>query len=850
MATVFLARDLKHERDVAVKVLRSDLAAVLGAERFLKEIRITAQLDHPNILTLIDSGAVDGLLYYVLPLVRGESLRQRLERERQLGIEDALTITRNIASALDYAHRQGVVHRDIKPENIMIHEGVATLMDFGIAVAVKEAGGNRLTETGLSLGTPQYMSPEQATGDRTLDARSDIYSLAAVLYEMLTGEPPHSGPTVQAVIAKLLTEKPTRIRVLRDTVPLEIDAAVMRALSKTPADRFPSAGEFVRALSVPITEAPTRRKTKWIPAAIAVAALLVIAVFAGKMFSRSSSRPIEPERVQMTNAGNVRAPSISPDGTRFAFGEKLCDENEACTYQVVIQDVAGNGRLVLAKGLAGVYSTGWTLDNRFVIYSASGEKGWGVYAIPTLGGSPRRLGCCGGEILRGDTALILTATTPRDSVGWIKLVTVSDGQPHDSIPFRKPGLQTWAFPGGEGPLFTVFSGVYGDPTRSIRLIDRKGNEVDKLELPVTSGTLQAAKWDRSSNALILALPPNRATSANHIVRVRIDGNRIVPRTDTLVHNIEMAEGWFDLQSDGSTLVFQHGPFEATLQAYQQGKGASPSRKPRVLLNSTNKLGGRISPDGSRILISRQSVIDGKTGSQFSIIPFDGGSANSISATIENVGDFEWTLDGSAILLSRVPGPNSTTISVIDTLGRMRDIAKLPKSYFGLDAMHDGSIVLLEGDGINVARLNMSGQVLSAWKAPPWVAQLGRFTDSPDGKTMAALGWYQGFDSVVVVRIDVASGAASQMANIPNEGYSRITWLNDGSLLFDLREDRGVQGLYRIIPGGRPTRLGPLPFYPAHFSYSLDGKRVAAFTGEEKGDVYLIRNFGEIAKSLR
>ncbi|HXI19721.1 MAG TPA: serine/threonine-protein kinase, partial [Gemmatimonadales bacterium] len=232
MATVYLATDLKHERHVALKVLRPELGAVLGDERFLAEIKITARLDHPHILTLIDSGVAGGFLYYVLPLVRGESLRDKLLKEKQLGIEEALAITRQVASALDYAHRQGVIHRDIKPENILLQEGEAMLTDFGIALAVKEAGGNRLTETGLSLGTPQYMSPEQATGDRLLDARSDVYSLAAVLYEMLAGEPPVTGPTAQAMIAKLMTERPTHLRVVRDSVPEAIDAGVARALDK------------------------------------------------------------------------------------------------------------------------------------------------------------------------------------------------------------------------------------------------------------------------------------------------------------------------------------------------------------------------------------------------------------------------------------------------------------------------------------------------------------------------------------------------------------------------------------------------------------------------------------------
>ena len=251
MATVYLARDVKHDRDVALKVLRADLSAAIGTDRFLAEVQIAARLDHPHILTLIDSGSADGTLFYVMPYVRGESLRARLARERQLSLHDALSITRQIAGALDYAHAQGVVHRDIKPENILLHEGEAVLADFGIALAVAEAGGTRLTQTGLSLGTPQYMSPEQATGERTIDARSDIYSLGAVLYEMLAGEPPVSGATKQAIIAKLLAERPTSLRIIRDTVPEGVDSAVFKALSKVPADRFETAGAFIRALDTP-----------------------------------------------------------------------------------------------------------------------------------------------------------------------------------------------------------------------------------------------------------------------------------------------------------------------------------------------------------------------------------------------------------------------------------------------------------------------------------------------------------------------------------------------------------------------------------------------------------------------
>src|SRR6185312_10093132 len=205
MATVYLGHDLKHDRDVAIKVLHPDLGAALGADRFLSEIRTTARLQHPHILPLLDSGDAGGLLYYVMPLVTGETLRARLERERQLPVTDAVRIAREVADALSYAHGHGVIHRDIKPENILLQDGHALVADFGIALAVQSAGGQRMTQTGLSLGTPQYMSPEQAMGEKTVDHRTDIYALGAVTYEMLSGEPPFSGPTVQSIVAKVLT---------------------------------------------------------------------------------------------------------------------------------------------------------------------------------------------------------------------------------------------------------------------------------------------------------------------------------------------------------------------------------------------------------------------------------------------------------------------------------------------------------------------------------------------------------------------------------------------------------------------------------------------------------------------
>ena len=249
MANVYLAHDLKHDRTVAVKVLRPKLAAVLGAERFLQEIKTTANLQHPHILPLFDSGEDDGFLYYVMPFIDGETLRDKLNRETQLGIEEAVRITTQVADALDYAHRQGVIHRDIKPENILLHDGRPMVADFGIALAVSAAAGGRMAETGLSLGAPHYMSPEQATAEKDLTNRSDIYSLGCVLYEMLTGEPPHTGASAQAIIMKIVTEEVPPVTKVRKAVPPNVAAATAIALEKLPADRFTSAARFAEALA-------------------------------------------------------------------------------------------------------------------------------------------------------------------------------------------------------------------------------------------------------------------------------------------------------------------------------------------------------------------------------------------------------------------------------------------------------------------------------------------------------------------------------------------------------------------------------------------------------------------------
>jgi eukaryotic-like serine/threonine-protein kinase len=345
MATVYVAHDLRHDRKVAIKVMRPDISAILGGERFLHEIRTTANLQHPHILPLHDSGSVEGTVFYVMPFVEGESLRARLHRERQLPVADAVRFAQEVASALAYAHRRGVIHRDIKPENILLHEGRALVADFGIALAVSSAGGGqRMTESGMSLGTPQYMSPEQAMGERNITGRSDVYALGCVLYEMLLGEPPFTGPTAQAIVARIVTDEPRPLVAQRRTIPLNVEAAVLVALAKLPADRFATPDEFATALGNPsfnsglqavaLPSAPHSTWRAWVRdrRTLVVAAIAVLAVIsavagqrirAGAIGEPTSARlvMVVPEALGalLYNPGEHGPPVVSADGRAVAF---------------------------------------------------------------------------------------------------------------------------------------------------------------------------------------------------------------------------------------------------------------------------------------------------------------------------------------------------------------------------------------------------------------------------------------------------------------------------------------------------------------------------------------------------
>ena len=396
MATVYLAEDLKHRRKVAIKVLRPELAAVIGAERFLREIQTIATLQHPHILGLIDSGEVNGTAYYVMPFVDGESLRDRLRREQQLPVSDAVRLATEVAAALDYAHRHGVIHRDIKPENILLHDGQVLVADFGIALAVSSAGGgSRMTETGMSLGTPHYMSPEQAMGERVITGRSDVYALGAVTYEMLVGEPPFTGPTAQAIVAKVMTADPAGLSAQRRSVPPAVEDAVLMALSKLPADRFATAAEFAAALKGNATVAvPARRPAaagarsrRWlVPLLGAVAALATAAaVVLGLRLARRPAAPVDrfsldiPDlRVNFTGFYGISL-AIARDGSRMAFVTRA---GQTVT-RLAVRD-RGDLEARLLPGTEGGDAPFFSPDGRWLGFFAGAK----LYKVAVAGGTP------------------------------------------------------------------------------------------------------------------------------------------------------------------------------------------------------------------------------------------------------------------------------------------------------------------------------------------------------------------------------------------------------------------------------------------------------------------------------
>ena len=532
MATVYLAEDVRHDRRVAVKVLRPELAAVIGAERFLAEIKLTANLQHPHILPLFDSGEADGYLFYVMPFVTGDTLRDRMNHERQLPVAEAIKITVEVASALDYAHRQGVVHRDIKPENILLHDGSAVVADFGIALAASKASGARMTETGMSLGTPHYMSPEQAMGEREITARSDVYALGAVLYEMLTGEPPFTGSTAQAVVARVLTESPRPLTTQRHTIPRHVEAAVLTALEKLPADRFTTATEFAEALqdktyastvSLPAAAGPVapgrtaggRRAALLVPALGAALAIAVGAALWGWL-RPPPTPPLTQFSLALRRNQTLQAPlptggariALSPDGRAMVYSGPADGGNRLWVRlfdQLDATPIAGTengsspffspdgkrvgfikeGTSVRIASLAGAPTV--TLTDK--ANSTSGDWGDDGYIYFEVDSGVARMRATGGEI---EPVYVIKPDKKEIATEWVHVLPGGAG-----VLFRLrhvgqgPGdFEIMAAPVPRGEAHTLVRGVYAlySPTGHVLVVTADGKliaipfDAKKLEL--------------------------------------------------------------------------------------------------------------------------------------------------------------------------------------------------------------------------------------------------------------------------------------------------------------------------------------------------------------------------------
>jgi len=829
MATVYLARDVRHNRNVAVKVLNPELGAVLGVERFLSEIQVTANLQHPNLLPLFDSGEAGGLLFYVMPYVEGESLRKRLMRVKQLPIDEAVHIATAIASALDYAHRHGVIHRDLKPENILLQEGQPVIADFGIALAVSNAGGSRVTQTGISLGTPQYMSPEQATGDRDIDGRTDIYSLGAMLYEMLAGEPPYVGNTAQAIIAKVITDKPRSLRLARDTVSPTIEMAVECALAKLPADRFATAQAFADALkghgaatsrSIPIgSSAEMRvrlaRRSPWraLAARVAgVATVVAIGVAIGFYMRGLGVRPSPTVRYDVRfgtgmsiAVGGGSPVAISRDGRYLAYTAngvdntrhvyiRGADELQArevpgsilgrapffspdgqwigfwAAGQVKKAPVSG-GVAVAVADLANMSPMTWSPSNRLVM-----SDGKHLLRVASTGGTPERF--ASPDTVHGETALLNPVALPDgkhvlySSLGMggatgsrIGIASIADGS---SRPLDLPGT----FPLG--------------------LLD------DQLIFTTAGGTVMAAPFDLKT--------------------LKITGAQ-VPLIDQVAAEVGNPLTYAAMSADGS-LVYVTGLTRRQLVfATSDGANRPIMAEPQAFANP------RLSPDAKRIAVT----VGTPTRADVWVYDLPSGPFAKLTTEGANNDRPEWKDSRIVIFRSNRGGLNSMWSQPIDgssgaTLVFGQSDAKVDEGVLS----PDGRYLLFQRDRLGLGELwyrAMQGDTTPHRVGNGAFGETGgRF--SPDGKWVV----YQSSEAgatQVYVRPFPALNARYQVSL---NGGATPVWSRDGRRIFYVTERQLVAATIGSTQpfsiASRETVLGrTFSFSGTHADYDIvpDGK---------------------------
>ena len=852
MATVYLARDLKHDRDVALKVLRPELASAVGAERFLAEIRTASALQHPHILPLFDSGQAAGFLYFAMPYVEGESLRDRLTREGQLPIADALRIAIAIAGALDYAHRHQVIHRDIKPDNILLHEGNAILADFGIALAVSQAGKDRLTATGLSIGTPQYMSPEQATGNKQLDGRSDIYSLGAVLYEMLAGEAPFTGPSAHAIIAKLLTEHPIRLRTVRDTVPGNVDAAVQRALATAPADRFATAAEFVRALEDPAATGDMHRTGGWTRSITIGAGVLAALGTAAWWTTRDRAEvgpAVELKKIQLTFTGNASLPALSPDGKRVAYLVKECGEFEGCVGTIMITDVPATTALTVVREVAGVDRIQWTADGRFLMYTAYYGARPGSFLVSTLGGTPRFMGK-GAVTQLGATDTLIVAEGLGEVPGWLRVVPIASGVATDSIQVPRIHDLGWDVLGSPaGDRLAVLQ--YGDSVWTALVVDRTGVIHDSIAGTYRQG--MSVAWAPTGDALVVTSAGSGQNEWD-LLRFPIGGSRSAASVvDTIARQWRLAQGLIEIGRTGAA-AYGEVRTEWTLVSFSRPADRSENMGTTALLSGTGFAGSpRVDAAGKWILMSRPVGSSDQPLVQLIVLPLEGGEAVPIGPS-GAFGNYNWSADGSQVLAT-VDGTDSAMIMTVDPrTGQGKALGgQIPGPATGLAGLHGGGAVTstTTGERLQLHIRGVPGRADTSIVPTPNGRFAGRgLRPRPDGQTVATVSFPLDSSGISTefLEIDLPTGLSRVLARFPMADGATIADWTDNTHLDFFRPLAGGTGWYRLeTTTGKVTQVAKMSQQAGSYDVSADGHRGAAIIVRQRSDIILIPNFSERLK---
>ena len=789
MATVYLARDLKHDRRVAVKVLNPELGAVLGVERFLGEIKVTANLQHPNLLPLFDSGEAAGQLFYVMPFVDGETLRARLAREKQLPVAEAVRIATAIASALEYAHEHGVIHRDLKPENILLQSGQPVIADFGIALAVSKAGGARVTQTGLSLGTPQYMSPEQAAGDRAIDARTDIYSLGAMTYEMLAGEAPHTGNTAQAIIAKLMTEDPRPLTVLRRSVPEHVDDAVQRALEKLPADRFATARGFIDALRATGSGTGARARTtgaargSWRMKAVAAAGLVIAMVtsagwwMAARRHSEGATVRFSLDMPRGFRLGTVVAGggspfAVSPDDRTIVYVGSGSGSPQSL-WMRHLDELEGHpiaGAVVATNPM-------FSPDGKHLgFYATSGPKvmevGTGtIVAVPRQPARPGVSGCA----FAGNDRIVVT------SLLGIEVVAVGNGDTRVIQPFADSTLGDYP----RAPFVltdgnTVFFS-YTEPTTKVQriawmTIDGR-HKATRLEVHGSSvlgyvdGILVYVSGDDDIRAL--------RTDARSLEAVPFDprtgkvGSAPVQVVDRVA--IGVTGSALAALSASGTLIYQARSSESQVMLADLNGAMQP-----ILKEPKGYASPRLSPDGRRLALTVS------TGGVDDIWTYD--FASKTTTKLSSVGGDrpEWTPDGKRVLFRSVSG-RSTGYELwwqpADGSGPAELLLKQPTGdvWEGIVTPDAKTLVFRTGT-VASARILMRALEGDTTVTPFHASQFSEsaMRVSPDGRWMAYASNQSGTWQVYAQPTRDPGGSRVQ---ISADGGDTPVWTRDGRRIF-------------------------------------------------------------------